>query len=623
MNIAFQVLGPVELRIDSQQIDLGPARQRSFLAALLIEPQQPVSINTLIDRVWAGHPPDGVRSVVYTYIARLRRILASAKPEGGHPIRLLRDSSGYRLDVTPGHVDLHRFRGRLARARAMDPHDPQRCHVLGEALELWKGEALAGLDNEWATRLRHSLQQLKNDALAEWAQAELHAGRSATVISELRYALLQEPLAELLHEQLIRALLHSGQQAEALSQYERARRVIADELGSDPGHGLRELHRQALNGTLPAPPESVHARAEAAAAPPHCTEEEHGARPREAAAPGPSLLPGNAADISGREKYLELIHRVYTEEGSRPRVLVLVGGAGVGKTALAVNVARGVGAHYPDGTLLVDLRGSGDRPLSGTTAVLRVLRAMGAEPGEGRDLDELVTLYQCGLRGRRMLLVLDDAADDGQILPLLSNEPGCGVLVTSRRPALRPVGARVLPVGPLSYEDSLQLLRDLIGEQRVRAEPAAARELVELCEGQPLPLRAVSNRLLARPHWSLRITVERALDEERRLDTLSYGSLDYAARLTGVYRQLTPMAAAVLARLGSRPASDAVSADQIMSGLSVEEAEEVLEQLVDAHLLDVAGVDSHGTVRYRIHGLRRLFARKMAEREEICAPVGR
>lgn len=560
---------------------------------------------------------------MYTYIARLRRVLESANPDGGNPIRLVRDSSGYRLDVTPGHIDLHRFRDQLARARAMDPGDPQRCRVLGQALELWKGEALAGLENEWAARLRHSLQQLKNDALAEWAEAELHAGRSVTVISELRYALLQEPLAELLHEQLIRALLHSGQQAEALSQYERARRVIADELGSDPGPGLRELHRQVLAGSAPAP-DSVRKRVAAVAAVRHTAPaEQRVPRPREAAAHGPNLLPGNVADISGRANYVDLIHRMLTGKRSRPAALVLVGGAGVGKSALAMNVARGLGAHYPDGTLFLDLRGGSDRPLHAAAAVVRLLRALGADADEGRDLDELASLYQSRLRGKRVLLVLDDAADEGQILPLLSNEPGCGVLVTSRHPSLRPVGAQVLPVAPLSADDGLQLLRDLLGEQRVRAEPVAARELVALCEGLPLPLRAISNRLLARPHWSLQITVERALDEERRLDTLSYGSLDYGERLTSVYRQLTPLASQFLRRLGCRPASDSVSAEQVMSGLSVEEAEEVLEQLVDAHLLDVTEVDSRGTVHYRIHGLRWIFARKMAELEEACASAGR
>ncbi|MFJ9583186.1 AfsR/SARP family transcriptional regulator [Streptomyces acidicola] len=607
----------MELRIDCRQIDLGPARQRSFLAALLVEPQQPVSMNTLIDRVWAGSPPDGARNVVYTYIARLRRVLRAANPEGANPIRLIRDSSGYRLDVTPGQIDLHRFRDQLARARAMDPGDPQRCRVLGEALELWKGEALAGLENEWATRLRHSLQQLKNDALAEWAEAELNAGHSATVISELRYALLQEPLAELLHEQLIRALLHSGQQAEALSQYERARRVIADELGSDPGPGLRELHRRLLAGTpLSSPP----ARAREAV-PRQTVPAEHVPCPRESKGPGPNLLPGNGAEISGRQDYVELIRQVFTGKRPRPTCLILLGGAGVGKSALAMHVAHGLGAHYPDGTLYLSLRGSNDRPLRRTAAVERLLRSLDAMVDGDHDLDELTLLYQSRLRDKRVLLVLDDAAEESQILPLLPNEPGCGVLVTSRRPSLRPVGARVLPVTPLAPDDGLRLLRDLLGDERVKAEPDAARELVELCEGLPLPLRAVSNRLLARPHLSLRRTVQRVLDTEHTLDTLAYGSLDFGERLTSVYWQLTPMASELLRRLGSGPASDSISVEQITCGRSAEETEELLEQLVEANLLEAAGADSRGTVHYRIHGLRWLFARRMAERKAVRVPA--
>jgi DNA-binding SARP family transcriptional activator len=619
--IRFQLLGPVEFWTHDKRIDLGPARQRTVLAALLIEPEQPISIDRLVDRVWADSPPPGVRNVIYTYITRLRRALAAT---GEAAVHVHRDNVGYRLSVSKDQVDLHLFGTLMRRARAASPDDPRRGALLREALQLWHGEALAGLDNEWVSRFRRNLQQLKNEALAEWADAELRAGRGAAVIQELRHALVQEPMAELLHEQLVRALHHTGQRAEALSQFERARRIIADELGSDPGPGLQDTYRRILAGERPA---VIHSSPSSSPSPTSSTSSTSSTNGRTRPAPvpqppqpqpqpqptGPDLLPVGLADFAGRDVEVDELCRRLATRDRLPPITVLVGGAGVGKTALAVHAAHRAGEHFPHARLYVNLHGSDGRPVPPAVALTRLLRALGEDVSSRiHGLDELAEAYRSRVSGKRVLVVLDDAADDGQVTPLLPSGPGCAALVTSRSLSIRPVGARVCHVRGLGPTQAVELLARMVGEERVRGEEAAARRLAEICAGLPLALRALANRLVARPHWTLGRLVARVADEERRLDELSYGSLDVRGRLGSACRRLSPDAASVFMRLGTRADSGAVVVQEVFPELTHEEAEDMLEQLVDAHLLQATGHDAHGHIQYRLDELHRLFARSLA-----------
>lgn len=249
--IEFRILGPVELWISGKRVDLGPARQQGILAALLVEPERPISIQTLVDRVWGTEPPKEVRNLVYTYITRLRRIMRRASQEFSVSISVRKEAAGYVLGISPDQVDLSKFRSLLADSRSASAGDPRRRHALSQALRLWRGQALDGLNSEWAAQLRDSLQQLKFEALAEWADAEMYANCAGTAIDPLRQALLEDPLAEQLHERLVRALHLNGRNNEALRQFERARTIIADELGTDPSRGLQELHQQLLHNDVP------------------------------------------------------------------------------------------------------------------------------------------------------------------------------------------------------------------------------------------------------------------------------------------------------------------------------------------------------------------------------------
>lgn len=301
--IEFRILGPVELWICGERVDLGPARQRGVLAALLVEPERPVSIQTLVDRVWGTDPPKEVRNLVYTYITRLRRILSRASRELSVPISVNKEATGYILGISPDQVDLSRFRCLLARSRSTAPADPQRRDMLSQALQLWRGQALAGLDGEWAAQFRDSLQQLKLEALANWADAEMHADCAESAIDPLRQALLEDPLAEQLHERLVRALHLNGRSTEALRQFERARTILADELGADPSHGLQQLYQQLLHNNVPGGADrGAGPAAVAPGTPPR--RPATGATPVRAAGPAgagqdPDLRPRDVGDFSG------------------------------------------------------------------------------------------------------------------------------------------------------------------------------------------------------------------------------------------------------------------------------------------------------------------------------------
>ncbi|MFE7133825.1 BTAD domain-containing putative transcriptional regulator [Streptomyces sp. NPDC057638] len=654
--IEFRVLGPVEMWVGDQRVDLGPERQRSVLAAILVDPERALGIRTLVDRVWGESPPDGVRNVIYTYVARLRRALLAATEATHTPVTLSRGDVGYRLGISPDQVDLHRFRALVSRARATPPDAPERGVLLRQALHLWRGEALAGLNNEWASRFRDSLRQLRHETLAECADTEIRVGRGDAVIDELRHVLLEAPMAELLHERLVRALYAGGQRAEALAQYERARRTIADELGTAPGSGLQELYRLMLRGEpLPSPrgrliavpdadpelPTAAGLRIVTAADPgdpaeggpvPLATVDPRlagvayprwagtgggGTAPRgqdPAAAVGPDLLPVDLADFTGRARDVGGLTAILTaRDGGTPPIVVIRGAGGVGKTALAVHTAHRVRQAFPGGRLYAELRGNGEAPARPAAVLSHFLTILGADPQElPACLGELTALYRNRLAGRRVLVVLDDAADAEQVVPLLPAGAGCAVLVTARAPLSMPAGARPWSLGELSEPEGVELLARLVGNDRVVADLAAAVQLVRVCEGIPLALRAVADRLVARPHLTLHHLLGRATDEERRLDELAYGTVDIRTRLAHSYSRLDSAASRVFRRLGSLTCPDGYVVAGELTGLDPNDAEETLERLVDHHLLRVAGHDALGRTRYQLRALHRIYARSVS-----------
>ncbi|TVT17611.1 transcriptional regulator, XRE family protein, partial [Amycolatopsis rhizosphaerae] len=292
----------------------------------------------------------------------------------------------------------------------------------------------------------------------------------------------------------------------------------------------------------------------------------------------------------------------------------VVGQPGVGKTALAVAAVHELRPLFPDGCLAVDLRGVDDQPVAARVVLDRLLRSLGV-PGPQVPVTEAErsSLFRMLLDGRRVLLLLDNAADEAQVRPLLAHSPGCLTLVTCRRTLAGLEGARWLRLAPLAEGDAVRLLMRIAGEDRVAGESRAAAELVGLCGNLPLAVRIVGNRLATRSHWSLAYSAGQLRDERTRLGSLSAGDLQVRSAFEVSYQRLSPGARRVFRRLAVVPGSD-FGAE--LAGVAHHAAEAAvlpqLDELVEANLLNAAAVPG----RFEFHDLIRLFARERWEAED-------
>jgi DNA-binding SARP family transcriptional activator len=470
--------------VAGRPIDLGPAKQRTLFAVLLVNADQPVSLDTLIDLLWDA-PPAGARSGVYSYITRLRKVLARAGATEAQPIRLVNGPGGYLLEVDTDRVDLHRFRRLVERAR--DGADPpeRRAALLDEAVDLWQGPALVDLTGTWAARIRDTLEQQRLDAVLLWARNQLNRGSAPAVIGTLRDLAVEHPLVEPLAALLIQALCLAGRTAEALDWYAQFRRRLVDELGSEPNAELRGLHQAMLTGAMDRPAVVV-----------------------QPVPPPPAQLPLDMYGFVGRRRELSYLDATMAKAAEQPTAVIVSavsGPAGVGKTALVVHWAHQVAGRFPDGQLYVNLRGtaSSGSPMAPAEALHGFLEALGV-PAERlpTTVDAQAALYRSLLAGRRMLVLLDDAAGVEQVRPLLPGAAGCLAVVTSRDRLTGLVasdGAQPLILDVLSRAQSWRLLAHRVGHGRVSAEPQAVDRILTGCAGLPLALATVAAEAAAHP----------------------------------------------------------------------------------------------------------------------------
>ncbi|MEU4804286.1 AfsR/SARP family transcriptional regulator [Actinosynnema sp. NPDC023587] len=246
MTVEIRLLGTVEAVLGGRRTDLGHARQRCVLVALAVEVNQPVTFDRLVARVWGDRPPHRPRAALYGYLYRLRRALADA--DG---IALVRRTGCYELVADPDAVDLRRFERLTAAARRPGP-DADRLAGYDDALSLWRGEAFAGLDTPWLAAVRAAAEQQRYLAETERTDTALRLGLGAGELARLTTRAADHPLDERVAAQLLLALHRAGRTGEALARYQRVRRLLADELGTDPGPALRAAHRQLLQTPLDA-----------------------------------------------------------------------------------------------------------------------------------------------------------------------------------------------------------------------------------------------------------------------------------------------------------------------------------------------------------------------------------
>ncbi|GIH96808.1 BTAD domain-containing putative transcriptional regulator [Planobispora siamensis] len=460
--LQFRVLGPVKVIRGGDELFMSANRELVILAGLLLNANRVMSVERLIEAVWAGSAPSSAWRQVAICVSRLRRTLGAGVIETSSP--------GYLLRAAPGSIDWLRFTSMVDRSRTLVELGSAEAAVLllREALALWRGrpfEDIRGLQYDVAR-----MEESRLEALETCLELEIELGRHHQVIPELVALVAESPLRERVRAQLMLAQYRAGQRAEALRTYQRTRRHLLEQIGLEPGPTLRRLHEQILRD------ESALMRPGVSA-------------PRPVTVMPPCQLPPQVLPFVGRQEELAALDAALLRDAA-PATVVISGRGGVGKTTLAVRWAHARLDGFPDGQLYADLTGADP------DAVLdRFLRALGVP---AQDLpggsEEKLALYRSCTARRRVLVVLDNARDSDQVLALLPGGAHCRVLVTAEDPLddlVARQGAHRLFLRPLP-EDAA---RELVGLLAGAASAQEVRELVATSCGDPLSLRLAAARL--------------------------------------------------------------------------------------------------------------------------------
>jgi DNA-binding SARP family transcriptional activator/tetratricopeptide (TPR) repeat protein len=598
--VEFQLLGPVQVCSSGRILDAGPPRQRTVLAALLVDVGRVVAGDVLVDRVWGEDAPRDARGTLSAHLSRIRRLLDEATQDGDRAALVYR-SGGYVLDVDPARVDVVCWRQLVAAARVPGYPVGRRLDLLREAVALWHGEALAGLAGLWATFTRQAWREEQVDVMVAWADEELRAGDPATVVGPLTELAGERPLAESVTAVLMRALAATGRPAEALRLFAEARERLAEELGTSPGPALSGVHQWILRNDVA----TVRAL-------------RSGARPGRSV---PQQLPAPVPYFTGRTAALTQLTSLLQarpEQAATTVICAIVGTAGVGKTALAVHWAHQVADRFPDGQLYVNLRGFDPTgALLDPADVIRQFLDVLDVPARRipSDLEALAAGYRSALAGRQILILLDNARDAAHVRPLLPGAPGCLVLITSRSQLTGLVaadGAHPVNLDLLEPAEARHMLAHRLGPERTNAEPDAVDDIVDYCARLPLALAIAAARAATHPHLPLGELAAELRDAANRLDTLTTTHDDPATDLRTVfswsYHALAPATRRLFWLLGAHPGPDiSTAAAASLAGTTRRVVRTLLVQLTRANLLA-----EHTSGRYTCHDLLRVYATELA-----------
>nr|WP_280702351.1 BTAD domain-containing putative transcriptional regulator [Kitasatospora sp. GP82] len=614
LETRFGLLGPLSVWYGPEQRRVSGPKARLLLGALLLQPNQVVSLDRLQEVLWGEEPPSTAVSSLHNHAAGLRRCLG---PQLAQRLRAI--APGYLLEVRDAELDSQLFAVHVQRAQAAQRRQdwPAVESESDAGLALWRGRPFADVpaltDYSEAARL----MELRLQALECRFEAGLHLGRHQEMGAELALLAADHPLREAFHRQLMLALHRSGRTADALEVHRALREALAEELGVDPGRPVQEAYQ-----TLLVPDQSA-------------------ADPGRASRPSdvPSQLPRPVSGFVGRRRELALVTAALATPsglghrggGDTVATVVISGMGGVGKTALAIRAADALRADYPDGQLYADLNGFAASPAREPQELLaRFLVDLGIPgPDLPEHADDRAALFRATLAERRVLLLLDNAVDSTQVAPLIPGADRSAVIVTSRRALVGRLDGTHVSLEPLGPEGE-ELLASVCGPDRVTAEPDATQRILAACGGLPLALRLAAARIANRPNWPLHVIADRLADPPRRLELLSADdtsvrtvfAMSYQALLDSGH-QVESAAARAFHRLGlwSGPPLSLEAAAALL-GEQVDVTLDLLDVLVDAQILQSPAANT-----YRLHDLVAEYAAELARSQETtqtrAAAVGR
>lgn len=595
----FQILGPLRLEVPEGSVELRSVKRRGLLGMLLLHANSHVHADKIVQWLWAEGPqPERPYRELQKIVSQVRGVLrnTATSPE------VVTDNSNYRLEINESLVDYHRFsqlaeEGRNARRNG---DQPAAIKVLKNALALWPDEpVLANVRLPWARVTDETL--IREDfipACRTYFEARLAEEHYELVLREVRRLMRRHDTSETLAELYIRALMVTEGAAGVTEFYRGFTHRLRETFDAQPGPDLARVYRALLGRQRPL---AAFGRPEP-----------------------PCLLPRDSPDFLGRQDILRTLDDWLLTSGA-PAVVALHGVGGVGKTAIVRRWAHGRSTSFPDGQLYFDLNGYGPGgPVKPATVLAAFLTALGIEdvPSDGPSR---AALLRHKLRGRRILVVLDNVRGADEVEPLLEATSPCPVLITSRR-TLGLADCRQLTVPAFDREDAVEMLRQRIYDPRAETEPAAIDDLAAVCADLPLGLRIAAEYVVTRSKLTIRALTDQLSAESRRrlLDARGDGrEQTLRAVIASSCAALDPPADRLLMALGLHPsAAIGVPAAAAIGGITSAEAEDAFETLLGAHLVEQKTGDT-----YRLHDLVHAYVvdhtRRKADEQEQSVAVHR